>query len=93
VSRIVVNEDFRIRVDMKDPYFSMSSRTADEIERGYRGAANAIIEQIKRHVDDVADVRFDFDAVPRCSKCGHEWEAWPEDETLCAYCEEPAAAE
>jgi hypothetical protein len=52
--------------------------TEQRAEKEYQRRCDEIVEQIKRHVDDVASAEVDYDAEAVCSHCGRAWE---QDET------------
>lgn len=52
-------------------------------EEQYRRVCNEIIEQIKRHVDDVLDVQIEFDSEYTCEYCENTWEEDENGEPMC----------
>jgi hypothetical protein len=59
-------------------YISMSDRMAcgndlARIRREYEQRCEEIAQQIKRHVDNVASARVEYDEEPVCSHCGRDW--------------------
>ena len=55
----------------------------DFTEKQYRDACNGIIEQIKRHVDNVLYVEIKFDSEYVCEFCGSTWEEDENGEPMC----------
>ncbi|MCK9245231.1 MAG: hypothetical protein M0R74_15485 [Dehalococcoidia bacterium] len=75
-------ENFRVIVipaDIMRIYFSKS----DDSYRDEKRTCHEIVDNIKRHIDDVEDVYMDFETKEICSFCERIWE---EDDTGCPVC-------
>ncbi|MHA1916271.1 MAG: hypothetical protein ACW97V_18120 [Promethearchaeota archaeon] len=59
-------------------------------EKEYENRCNEIIEQVKRHVDNIGAVHIDFDSEYSCEYCGSTWE---EDENGMPMCCDEAQIE
>ena len=72
--KIVKTENFRVVVE--PPMYTVIR--SDYTEKQYRSACDEIVQQIKRHVDNVQYVSTECDSKYICEYCGYTWE---EDET------------
>ncbi len=57
-------------IRVSDSFF----RNEAQIEKDYIRRCNEIVEQIKRHVDEVDSVQVEYDVDTVCGYCGREWE-------------------
>ncbi|MFE6931804.1 hypothetical protein ACFVDT_07205 [Streptomyces sp. NPDC057699] len=72
-------EDYRIVITPRRlgdlGWMSISDRMASsDIERDTRERCEAIVKQVKRHVDNVGSVEMQFSEVHTCSYCCLTWE-------------------
>jgi hypothetical protein len=88
--KIIRKSNFRVLVEPKRLGDYGSIRTSDsflrkpeQIEKDYQRRCDDIVDQIKRHVDEVGDVSVDFDTESVCSHCGREWEEDENGEPVC----------
>lgn len=97
MAKVIKKSNFRIIVEPKRLGDYGSIRTSDsflrkpeQIEKDYQRRCDDMVDQIKRHVDEVGDAYVDFDTESVCGHCGREWEI---DETGEPVCCEDAIAE
>lgn len=69
MSKIITKTNFRVVVEPKTHGFSI--RYSDST---IESDCKEMVDQIKRHVDNVDRVYMDFDTEITCSYCGYEWE-------------------
>lgn len=74
MSKITVKTNFRVVVEPSTRYFAGLGIQRDEKSVLQERDCEGIVEQIKRHVDDVKDAYVEYDTEMRCSYCGYEWE-------------------
>lgn len=65
--RVTERTNYRVIVEPQGP------RWTSYIEKEQKRDCEAIIEQIKRHVDGVSHLYVDFDTTHSCGHCGHVW--------------------
>ena len=61
------------------------------IEDKKLNACNQILQEIKRHIDDVEEINIEYDEEEACSFCGYDWDeveekkcdGWPKGMPLC----------
>lgn len=63
-------------VIVSDDFFGQSQQT---IEKNYQQRCEEIIDQIKRHVDNVGWIGIQADENEICSHCGHSWDVSEDD--------------
>lgn len=61
----------------------LNSLRQEEKEKEYYRTLNHMLEQIRRHVDDIRFAEIKFDQKEVCSHCGN---TWTEDEGNCNEC-------
>ena len=68
-------ENFRVVVEPKVCFYTRQAllRDPEEYEKTLRRDCETIMEQIKRHVDDVHSVWVESDEVSHCEHCGYSW--------------------
>lgn len=97
MAKIIRKSNFRVVVEPKrlgdfgmikisDDHFG---QTPDRIEKDYMARCKEIVDQIKRHVDEVDRIDIDFDTEEFCSHCNYGWELDENDVPLC--CDEAIA--
>lgn len=75
--KIIKKENFRVVVEPKTHVYGIKLSYVEQ-------DCNEMLEQIKRHVDNVARVYVDCDTEEVCSHCCYTWEVDPETkEPLC----------
>lgn len=67
----IEKSDYRVVVYPKGPYWM--NRGAEKIAAAQKSDCEAMVEQIKRHVDEVGSVMVECDTKVCCSFCGTEW--------------------
>lgn len=78
MSKVIKKENYSIVIIPKTDIYGISlSESTQERDR------KEMVEQIKRHVDNVHDVYIDCDTYEACSFCGYNWEV---DETGAPLC-------
>jgi hypothetical protein len=65
-------------------FCSMSDRLihGDDVEKInslYKERCEEIVDQIRRHVDNVGDASVEYDTNVVCSHCGRDWDESPDD--------------
>lgn len=97
MAKIFKKSNFRVLVEPKrlGNYGSVRTsdnflRTEQQVEKDYQRRCDEIVEQIKRHVDDVDSANVEYDSDPVCSLCGSPWE---QDENGMPLCCEKAEKE
>ena len=88
--KITKKSNFRVVVEPKRLGDYGSIRTSDsflrkpeQIEKDYQRRCEDMVDQIKRHVDEVGDAYVDFDSESVCSHCGRDWEVDNNGEPVC----------
>lgn len=86
MGRITQKSNYRVVIEPKTHIYgiSLSQSTVDM-------DLKEIVEQVKRHVDNVHSVYIDYDKEDVCSDCGREWEL--DEETGEPTCCDSAIAE
>lgn len=90
MSKIIKKSNFKVVVEPKrlgdygsirvsDSFF----RREDQIEKDYERRCMGMVDQIKRHVDEVDNAYVDYDTEEVCSHCGYEWDENEDGEPLC----------
>lgn len=69
-------ENIRVEVDIDERYlyYSPNGDRAKNKEKRLLTIGDEIVDQIKRHVDDVSSARVVWDSLFICSHCDYEWE-------------------
>lgn len=91
MSRIIEKSNYRVIIEPKGlgdygsirVSDSMFHKTQQDKEKAYECRCKEIIEQVKRHVDEVGYVHIDYDAEEKCSHCGYTWEVSEDGVPLC----------
>lgn len=68
-------EKRNIRVEVYPKVCKPSFASNDYIEGEELAACQSIAENIKRHVDDIANIGIHYETVEYCEFCGTEWDA------------------
>lgn len=77
MSKIIEKSKYRVVVEPKT-YVHGIKLSSIESDCKY------MVDQIKRHIDNVDTVTIDYDTREVCSHCGYEWETDPENgEPIC----------
>lgn len=58
---------------------NFTGRSSEQIAKDYEKRCEEIIDQVKRHVDNVGYVGIENDSSERCSHCGNDWDVLPDD--------------
>lgn len=85
--KITVKNNFRVVVTprrlgdygsirVSDTFFG---RKPEDVQRDYQQRCDEIVEQIKRHVDEVGYVEIECDTEDKCSHCGSDWHVSTDD--------------
>lgn len=70
MSRSPIRENLRVEIYPNEPWiFNKSRKLEDALEQ----ACNSIVQQVKRHIDDVHSVSFVYDTRYACEHCGADW--------------------
>lgn len=69
MSKIIKKSNYRVVVEPKTHIYGIALS-----EDAVKGDCREIVDQIKRHVDDVCRVDIEFDTEAVCSHCGYGWE-------------------
>lgn len=56
-----------------------TGRSPEQIAKDYERISEEIIEQVKRHVDNVGWIGIECDSEEVCSHCGWNWDVSPDD--------------
>lgn len=67
MTKVTEKQDIRVEVTARSPFWGRFKEQA-EID-----ACEEMVEQIKRHVDGVGDVRVTWNDVGLCAGCGAKW--------------------
>lgn len=86
MAKITKKTNFRVIVEPRTRIYGIA---ISGVERD----CHNIVEQIKRHVDDVEDAYVEHDTEVRCSHCGYEWEEEDGVPQCCTKAQVEAAAE
>lgn len=80
MAKIIRKSNFRVVIEPKRLGDYGSVRTSDsflrkpeQIEKDYQRRCEDMVEEIKRHVDNVAGVEVEYDTEEVCGHCGYEW--------------------
>ena len=76
--KITLKENYRVVVEPNRSYWTRGD--LKELEEEKRNTCESIVDDIKRHVDDVNSVEVIFDESEICEFCQTEWEVWEEEE-------------
>ena len=71
--KVLSPTDFRVVVTPDSPNWFFNSRDEKRTEQYYRETCKEILN-IKRHVDNVQDIRIENSKPKVCSYCGYPWE-------------------
>lgn len=58
---------------------SFTGRSEEQIAKDYQERCEQIIDEIKRHVDNVGWTGVEFDSEEICSHCRHSWDVSDDD--------------
>lgn len=78
MSKVTTLSNFRVVVEPKTHIYGIALR-----ESTVKKDCEEIVEQIKRHVDNVHSVSLEYDTDITCSHCGYGWEEEMDGEPLC----------
>lgn len=80
MSKVIKKSNFRVIIEPRRLGDYGSVRTSDsfmrnesQIEKDYQRRCDEMVDQIKRHVDNVDNAYVDWDAEITCSHCGSDW--------------------
>ena len=73
--KTTLKENYRVIVE---PHYSLYLR-GEEREDDARSTCESIVDEIKRHVDDIQSVDIIFDESEICEFCQTEWEVYDQD--------------
>lgn len=91
MGKVITKDNFRVIIEPKGlgdygsvrVSDSMFHKTPAEREKAYERRCKEIMEQVKRHVDEVQYVHIDYDAHEHCSFCGYVWDIDEQGVPLC----------
>lgn len=72
--KLTQKSNFRVEIIPTGQEGMFITRTPERIESLYKEVCKKIVEQVKRHVDNVGSVGMAWDTTHICSHCGWEWE-------------------
>jgi hypothetical protein len=73
MGKVVRNINYRVVVDPRHPAWYDFCRGDADYERHFKKTCENIVEQIKRHVDDVGFIEIKHDVVATCEYCERPW--------------------
>ena len=75
--KITLKENYRVVVEPNRSYWNRGD--LKELEEDKRNTCESIVDDIKRHVDDIQSVDVEFDESEICEFCQRVWEIWEEE--------------
>lgn len=74
MSKVTTKENYRVVIEPITHVYGI--KLSDET---VKGVLKTILEQVKRHVDNVENCRIEFDTNHTCSYCRFKWEVSEDD--------------
>ena len=68
---IIKNENYRVIVEARKPFWLINDDK--KLDQEMKSRCEDIVQQIKRHIDDVSYVGLDWDVSKQCEFCGSDW--------------------
>ena len=82
--KVIVRDNYRVEVSLKDPYvFTKWESNTDKVHKLNIGICEDIVNDIKRHIDNVGYVSVAFDEHETCEHCGYSWEEEEDGTPMC----------
>lgn len=72
--KITIKDNYRVEIIPIGQEVTFITRTPERVEQLYKDVCKEMVEQVKRHIDNVADINMAFDITYYCSHCGREWD-------------------
>ena len=72
----IIKENYRVIIE---PHYALYLR-GEELEEDARRTCESIVEDIKRHVDEVGRVDIENDSREICEFCLREWDVYEKDD-------------